>query len=90
MRTQKKFLHPPATGSHPRQRPRVPSPDSQAKKMDSYDPKAWAITSIQNDSITFPMQTIAKNQNSGSKNMQPNRHVPIFRPYIMTIYSVTK
>ncbi|TGO69828.1 hypothetical protein BOTNAR_0006g00140 [Botryotinia narcissicola] len=52
--------------------------------MDSYDPEAWAITSIQNDSTTFPMQTIAKNQNSGSKNMQPNRHVPIFRPYTVT------
>ncbi|KAF7920088.1 hypothetical protein EAE99_008209 [Botrytis elliptica] len=50
--------------------------------MDSYDPKAWAVTSIQDDSTTLPMQTIAKNQNSGSKNMQPNRLVPIFRPYI--------
>ncbi|KAF7874444.1 uncharacterized protein EAF02_008421 [Botrytis sinoallii] len=52
--------------------------------MDSYDPKAWAVTSIQDDSTTLPMQTIAKNQNSGSKNMQPNRLVPIFRPYIVT------
>ncbi|TGO41826.1 hypothetical protein BHYA_0016g00670 [Botrytis hyacinthi] len=69
---------------------RVPSPDSQANNMDSYDPEAWAITSIQNDSTTLPMQTIAKNQNSGSKNMQPNRHVPIFRPYTVTVCSVTK
>ncbi|KAF7939944.1 uncharacterized protein EAE98_000071 [Botrytis deweyae] len=50
--------------------------------MDSYDPKAWAVTSIQDDSTRLPMQTIAKNQNSGSKDMQPNRLVPIFRPYI--------
>ena len=82
MQTQRKFLHLPATESHPRHRLRVPSPDSQASNRDSYDPEAWAITSAQNDSTTLPMQTIAKNQNSGSKNMQRNRLVPMFRPSI--------
>ncbi|CCD55756.1 hypothetical protein BofuT4_P153180.1 [Botrytis cinerea T4] len=75
----RKFLHLPATESHPRRRLRVPSPDSQASNRDSYDPEAWAITSAQNDSTTLPMQTIAKNQNSGSKNMQRNRLVPMFQ-----------